>query len=403
MAQLIMRRGPDPGRVYILNQDTVQIGRGAKNDIIIIDNEVSREHCRLVRRDYGYEIFDLESSNGTFINGQRVTEPWALPPECIVELGDSITLEYKLEPDEADLSTSQLAILREEREETVPPSFLIVVTSSQPTPAVYPLEAATIEVGRGTTNNIIIVEPEISRNHLRLTFSRQGYMIQDVGSTNGTSLNGLILKEAQLLNDGDVIRIGTTIVIRFTTNPELFLSKKRTTMLGEPDETKEPTRTRRKSPFAKSAPAELPATSQVGTGLAPGSLTDHVLLIYNRSEWETTVAPIVDWLYNVELPVWVEQYLTPGGEDWQAALEQARVECWLLIVVVSKDIMEVEYLQRIWRYFHNREKPVILVMCEEIDRLPVGANRAYTIPYDLTHNSREAGLRQLVHTIKQLS
>ncbi|MBC8171070.1 MAG: toll/interleukin-1 receptor domain-containing protein, partial [Anaerolineae bacterium] len=191
-----------------------------------------------------------------------------------------------------------------------------------------------------------------------------------------------------------------------TTNPQLFLSKKRTTLLlGEYDETKEPTRTRRKSPFAKSEDQAAPlTTSEVGTGLAPGSLTDHILLIYNREEWETTVAPIVDWLYNVETPVWVEQYLSPDGEDWQAALEQARVECWLLIVVVSKGIMEVEYLQRIWRYFHNREKPVILVMCEEIDRLPIGANRAYKIPYDLAQShGREAGLRQLVHTIKQLS
>ncbi|HEX2622605.1 MAG TPA: FHA domain-containing protein [Phototrophicaceae bacterium] len=405
MAQLIMRRGPEPGKSYMLSQEAVQIGRGAKNDIIIIDNEVSREHCRLLRRDYGYEIFDLESSNGTFVNGQRVQENWALPAECIVELGDSITLEYKLHPDEADLSSSQIAIVRAEAGEAPPPSFLVVITSSQPLPAVYPLEGTVIEVGRGTTNSVIIVEPEISRNHLRLNRNEYGYIIQDTGSTNGTSLNGVMLKEPHLLQDGDVIRIGTSIVIRYTTNPQLFTSKKQTTLMlgGEREENKVPTR-RRKMPSNDTLLRKTPIIPPgAGTGLTPGALTDHVMLLYARSEWENIVAPIVDRLYSAEVPVWVEQYLMAGGENWQTAMEQAQLECWLLIIIVSKAAVETEYIQRIWRYFHNREKPVILVMSENVEQLPIGANRAYQVLYDIDNHKQEAGLRQLVHTIKQLS
>jgi pSer/pThr/pTyr-binding forkhead associated (FHA) protein len=399
MAQLTMRRGPEPGKIYMLSQETIQIGRGARNDIVIIDNEVSREHCRFVRRDYGYELFDLESSNGTFVNGQRVEESWALPHECIVELGDSITLAYRIHPDDIDMSTHQVVIEKEAYEESALPSFLVVTVSSQPLPSLYPLEGELIEVGRGTTNNVIIVEPEISRQHLKLTKSRHGYIIEDVGSTNGTSLNGVLLKEPQLLHDGDVIRIGTTIIIRYTTNPQVFMSKTPTASLGEADEAKEPTKIKRTIPAQSLLEHPLQPT-MVGPGIEPGALVDHVLMIYARSQWETVVAPIVDRLYGADIPVWVEQYLAQGGDDWMVAFEQAKTECWLLIVIVSKDSMEMDYIQKIWRHFQNREKPIILVMSEEVERLPFGANRAYKIRYNRAKS--EDSLSQVVQAIRQL-
>lgn len=402
MAQLTMRRGPEPGKIYLLSQETVQIGRGAKNDIVIIDNEVSREHCRFVRRDYGYELFDLGSSNGTFVNGQRIKESWALPAECIVEIGDSITLAYRVHPDDVvDLSTNLVDVEEDFREEKSKASFLVVIAHTQPLPSVYPLDGEIIEVGRGTTNNVIIVEAEISRSHLRLTMSRQGYIIEDLGSTNGTSLNGILLKEAQLLHDGDVIRIGTSIIMRFTNNPQMFMSKKQTALLGENAESKEPTKNKRTLSTAAPSMQDIPSTpSEVGTGIEPGALIDHVLLTYARSQWETVVAPIVDRLYDADIPVWVEQYLTAGGDDWVLAFEQAKVECWLLMVVVSQDAMEIDYIQKIWRHFQNREKPIMLIMSEEVERLPIGASQAHKIYYDAA--MPEASLRQVVQVIKQL-
>lgn len=402
MAQLTMRRGPEPGKIYTLSQETVQIGRGARNDIVIIDNEVSREHCRFVRRDYGYEVFDLDSSNGTFVNGQRVKDSWALPNECIVEIGDSITFEYKIQPDEAaDLSTRQIQIDKEAASSAKQPSFLVVVANAQPLPSVYPLEGEAVDVGRGTTNNVIIVEPEISRNHLRLTMSRQGYMIEDLGSTNGTSLNGILLKEPHILHDGDVIRIGTSIIIRYTSNPQMFMSKKPTTLLTERHPVNEATSVKRPvSDGTQMLQASPRDTLTVGTGIEPGALVDHVLMVYARSQWETLVAPIVDRLYDADIPVWVEQYLTPNGEDWNAAVEQAKAECALLIVVVSKDSVGIDHIQKIWRHFQNREKPVILIMSEPVEKLPIGATNARKIVLD--SHAPEAGLRTLIQAVRQL-
>ena len=91
-----MRRGPDPGIIHAVEGDEVTIGRGTKNNIVIDDNEVSRDHLRLVKVMGGYELHDLNSSNGTYVNGQLVEGVWLLRSRCIIELGDSITLEYRL-------------------------------------------------------------------------------------------------------------------------------------------------------------------------------------------------------------------------------------------------------------------------------------------------------------------
>jgi len=57
---------------YSLLKDEVSIGRGEDNDVVIPHASVSRAHARLMRRDGGYELTDLNSTNGSFINNQQV-------------------------------------------------------------------------------------------------------------------------------------------------------------------------------------------------------------------------------------------------------------------------------------------------------------------------------------------
>jgi pSer/pThr/pTyr-binding forkhead associated (FHA) protein len=396
MAELIMRRGPDPGRTFRLSADTVQIGRGTRNEIVIIDNEVSREHCRLIRNGSYYEIEDLASSNGTFVNGQRVYENWPLQAACIIELGDSITLEFK--PDNAssakNAQKSAIGHLP-----SGPDLFLIVQIKHSPMPAVYPLEGDKIDIGRGTNNQIIIVEPEISRSHLRLTQAEAGYVIRDLGSTNGTSINGTALDAEHLLRSGDVLNIGETITMRFTDNPHEFLSTVDTDLLAPSAEQKDITEQRRqRRTVTTNILSPPPKPSEVGTGIE--TLTDHVLILYDRADWEAIVAPMVAALQDAEVKSWVEQYLVPGAEDWLAAVEQARLECWLLIVVISPEIIQHDYVMKIWRHFHNREKPVILFEYKPVDRLPIGARRSKVITHDVLDNVNS--LQQLVQVIKLL-
>jgi pSer/pThr/pTyr-binding forkhead associated (FHA) protein len=397
MAQLIMHRGPEPGRVYFIKQDEITIGRGAKNDIVIIDNEVSREHCRFTRSVNGFDLSDLGSSNGTFVNGQRVKTRWSLPPECIVELGDSITFSYREDDEERvdpqyEVDTNMLRDLSN----TI--YYLVVSVDNRHQPSVYPLEDSAISIGRGTDNKIIILEPEISRNHLRLIRDPKGYRLEDLGSTNGTNLNGTVIRGNHLLHNGDIIRIGTSIVLRYTHTPHLFVSTKQTGTLTDTKRHRDSTQNRRTLPFSTTIFTEKPHdATHISSDFELDTLAEHALLIYAREDWETLVAPIADYLYQAGIPIWVEQYLTPGEEDWHIALDQARTECWLLIVVVSKVAMETEYIRQIWRYFHNREKPIILVVPEEV-LLPLGAKEALHIPYDI--DQPEESLEAIVETVR---
>jgi len=93
--RLIVRRGPQPNQVYELNKGIVTLGRDITNDIVINDPEVSRHHCRLTQGAAGYTIEDLGSTNGTFVNGQRLTRPRLLAHNDMVGLGETVTLAYE--------------------------------------------------------------------------------------------------------------------------------------------------------------------------------------------------------------------------------------------------------------------------------------------------------------------
>ena len=93
--RLVVRRGPQPNQQYELNRDTVTIGRDITNDIVINDPEVSRHHARLVRTAAGYTLEDLRSTNGTFVNRQRISTPHPLSNGDLVGMGETVTLSYE--------------------------------------------------------------------------------------------------------------------------------------------------------------------------------------------------------------------------------------------------------------------------------------------------------------------
>jgi len=70
-------------------------------------------------------------------------------------------------------------------------------------------------VGRVDTNSIVLVEPGISRQHARITDDKGVVLLEDLGSANGTRLNGETVKEPEVLRDGDYLTLGQT-TLRFS-------------------------------------------------------------------------------------------------------------------------------------------------------------------------------------------
>jgi hypothetical protein len=64
--------GAHGGRVYPLTHNTVFIGRSERADVLVVDPSVSAQHARIINGSHGFEIEDLGSTNGTYVDGQRV-------------------------------------------------------------------------------------------------------------------------------------------------------------------------------------------------------------------------------------------------------------------------------------------------------------------------------------------
>lgn len=93
--QLIMRSGPTPEKAYELTQAVITIGRDYSNEIVINDPEVSRKHARLTAQTGGYIIEDMGSTNGTFVNGQRLLGPHLLRAGEVIAFGETISLTFE--------------------------------------------------------------------------------------------------------------------------------------------------------------------------------------------------------------------------------------------------------------------------------------------------------------------
>lgn len=75
----------------------------------------------------------------------------------------------------------------------------------------FPLNKPAI-IGRGATADLSLADPGVSRRHASLTRTEGGWFVEDLGSANGTRLNGRRLSTAERLKSGDVLNIGTVVV-----------------------------------------------------------------------------------------------------------------------------------------------------------------------------------------------
>ena len=73
---------------YSLMKDEISIGRGEENDVVIPHASVSRQHARLMRRDGGFELMDLNSTNGSYVDDRQVHGSAFLSAGTQLRLGD---------------------------------------------------------------------------------------------------------------------------------------------------------------------------------------------------------------------------------------------------------------------------------------------------------------------------
>src|SRR6185295_5524683 len=97
---VISEKGGEQRRVEF-DKSEVTIGRVQGNDIILPKGNVSKRHSRIVLKDGKFIIVDIKSTNGTYVNGRKITSPLVIKPTDKIYIGDFILTVDESEGGEA--------------------------------------------------------------------------------------------------------------------------------------------------------------------------------------------------------------------------------------------------------------------------------------------------------------
>lgn len=225
MAKIIIKfKGMVRGEVALKKKATT-IGRTEANDIPVENLAVSRRHAEIVRSDVGFWVYDLQSSNGTFVNGVRVEKKQLKDGDTILvgkhtllfvaEPGDAVSTASK-DPDtlfrttiEGDDPKSQdsegmttIELLPPKKQAA--PGFLKVRQGKMPRSKYLLTEEATI-IGREEYSEIRLSSPRAPR--LAVVINRNGHNYTIAPSETGILLNNKKLIQRQTLKAQDFITI----------------------------------------------------------------------------------------------------------------------------------------------------------------------------------------------------
>jgi pSer/pThr/pTyr-binding forkhead associated (FHA) protein len=243
------------GREYAVPAEGLIIGRDASCDVVVATAEVSRRHAELAPSNEGYVLKDT-STNGVFVNGERVSVTQTLGRGDIVRVGNEDFRFYAdlvvdatppdvtptpAEPAAAAEAARAAAAIRSASpvEQIAPPPVPSGGGAGSPTPIVAPRIVtdapasarpvlATVDVvstgvlkgqrfevrtplahvGRGAHNDIVLSDESVSDAHAKLQKREAGWYVVDMGSTNGTYVGGRRVETEQKLEGAPDLRFG---------------------------------------------------------------------------------------------------------------------------------------------------------------------------------------------------
>lgn len=165
----------------------ITIGRGEECDIVLDAPQISRVHVRLTPLgDGSWRLEDLESANGTALNDRNHQITRAIVTDLdVLFLG---SYRFPLNRVQEFLHSDEPSL----------PSGALSLPRNQP----------LVTFGRGADNDIVLDTPQISRYHARLLFTADAVFLEDLGSANGTFVEGNRITRTQVKTD-QTISLGT--------------------------------------------------------------------------------------------------------------------------------------------------------------------------------------------------
>ncbi|NVJ60421.1 MAG: FHA domain-containing protein [Gammaproteobacteria bacterium] len=180
----------------------ITIGSATSNDIVISSNKVAAEHAELRINDNNIEFFHKAPSKSSFVNGALIALNIPLKAWDVIKIGDT-ELEL-IDPLLNRSPRAKQAANKTEVRNTLS-DWLLQAQTAPFSGQLFPVNKV-LTIGRDTQCDIAIPMPHISRRHAQVLQDGNKLMIKDLGSSNGTFVNGQKQSETYLKN-GDEIRV----------------------------------------------------------------------------------------------------------------------------------------------------------------------------------------------------
>ena len=174
----------------MINSTTTRIltvGRSTNNDIVIDNKKVSSSHARFKILNNEITLEDVGSTNGTYVNGEKIISQKVTASDTIT-FSKQYTFDWK-----------QLEELVKIDQPVKTEGAGRVHTKIK--------ERAVINIGRSSDNDLVINNIKVSRKHAKLEKYLGEWYVEDLGSSNGTFLNGEKISRARI-TPKDVLTIG---------------------------------------------------------------------------------------------------------------------------------------------------------------------------------------------------
>ena len=184
------------------------IGRAPDCSIQLDSNSVSRLHARFFVHLGQCYVEDKNSANGVVVDGMRVSGTHQLRPRTTLVIGDHV-VRFAAQPDIA------LGSFAEEQQnprvtDPAPPTWRpsLLRIDDGGLGASHGIPNGEGSVGRTSTNDVQLVDPSVSRRHARFYLFEARQMLVDVGSANGSSVNGVAVRDPVEIREGDIVQFG---------------------------------------------------------------------------------------------------------------------------------------------------------------------------------------------------
>ena len=182
---------------FVFDDEIAVIGRGRDCDIVLLDERISRQHTEIHFDGEAYLISDLGSFNGTYLNGELLGDTRPLEHGDQLQIGP-VELRFELAADPGEAPRSTLVV----------PESSLQASLVAHDGARFELNKAKHTVGRGSGWDICLPDRAVSRPHAEIIYQEDAFVLADLGSANGTVVNGQLISKPLPLQDGDTILFG---------------------------------------------------------------------------------------------------------------------------------------------------------------------------------------------------